>query len=1082
VGFAPRELNRQLQFLSESFPDGILYQYTVTPDGQRLLTYLGRDAERIFGERPPSIPVDVEWLTARIVPEDNAAIDAASERSRRDLTRFNHDVRIRARDGTERWVSFRTQPRELEDGAIVWDGVILDVTERHQAEESVRRKLGFLATLNETTLELLGRRNVTDLLHALADRAALLLNCPHAEISLVEGAELVVHAYSKGREYLAGDRVGRDQPALSWRAIDTRQPVVADRYPEHPHSRQVYRARGVHAAATFPIVRGEICLGVLGVAREVPLQPFTADDIQEGVMLAQMAALVLHNAGVHEDAVRAADERTAALRESEERFRGVFDKSPIVIALLSVPDGRILEVNVAAEAAFGYTRDEVVGKTSVELDLWVDLKLREGYLNRLREVKTVSAFEAQMRRKNGEVFTVLYSGSLVMIGGRPYSLNMLQDITERKQSDAARNRSLALMRATLESTADGILAINGDGRIETYNRNFAEMWRINSPEPGDAPEEELLRTILDQLVEPEKFLTSLRDLYARSEDEVFDELLCKDGRIFERYSRPQLVEQQPAGRVWSFRDITTRRQADAALRESEERFRVLADVSPVGIFSSDPHGRCLFVNRRWCEIAGMSAEQAMGEGWKTALHPDDRRGVAENWSEAVRAGESSAAEFRFVRPDGAVTWLVGQSRAQHHADGTLAGYVGTITDVTTLKRAEDERKKIEAQLRQSRKMESLGTLAGGIAHDFNNILNGTFGFVDLARLELAAEHPAHPWLDRIAASSQRARELVRQILTFSRKNEAARVPQRLNGVVGDALRFLRSSLPAMVEIESHIAPETPAVLADATQIHQVVLNLCTNAWHAMPERGGRISVTLEPWIVSAADAAMQPELRPGACVRLTVADDGSGMDAATMDHIFEPFFTTKETGAGTGLGLAVVHGIVKSHDAAIVVRSTVGVGSVFEIYFPAVAHAPRIDPEEPVLKSRPAPRGHGERILVVDDDAVSGFAIEKTIESLGYTVTRITRPEEALARFTASPASFDLVVSDLAMPGMNGEELIEHLIKVRRDLPIIVVSGYVESARQRILARGAARGILRKPVTRDELGCAIAEHLREIRP
>jgi CheY-like chemotaxis protein len=310
------------------------------------------------------------------------------------------------------------------------------------------------------------------------------------------------------------------------------------------------------------------------------------------------------------------------------------------------------------------------------------------------------------------------------------------------------------------------------------------------------------------------------------------------------------------------------------------------------------------------------------------------------------------------------------------------------------------------------------------------------------------------------------------------------VPQRLNSVVSEALRFLRSSLPAMVEMEARIAPETPPVLADATQIHQVVLNLCTNAWHAMPARGGRIVVALEPWTVTAEQASAHPELKPGVWTRLTVADDGCGMDAATLEHIFEPFFTTKDTGAGTGLGLAVVHGIVKSHDGVIIVRSTVGTGSVFEVYFPVVAPRESVESSSRPPVTQPVaatPRGNGERILVVDDDAVSGFAIEKTIESLGYTVTRIMRPEEALARFAASPTSFDLVVSDLAMPGMNGEELIEHLVQIRPDLPVIIVSGFVESARQRILQRGAARTILRKPVTRDELGRAVAQYLREAR-
>ncbi|HVS51927.1 MAG TPA: PAS domain S-box protein [Opitutaceae bacterium] len=1092
---ARRERNRQLQFLSDHFPDGVVYQYTVTAEGRRMLTYLGRGAERIFGERPPEMPTDVAWLTARIVAEDEPAMADDGERSRLELTPFNHDVRIHAADGVERWVSFRTQPRELSDGSIVWDGVVLDVTDQRGAEESVRRRAAFLAALNQTTLELLGRRNVGELLQALADRAATLLHSPHAEISLLEGDELVVRAFSKGRDYLAGDRVRRGEAALSWRAIDTCAPAVVAHYAEQPDSRAVYRAHGIHAAAVFPILRGGNCVGVLGLARETPGAPFANDDVQEGVLLAQMAALVLHNASIHEDAVRDAEARTLALRESEERFRGVFDKSPIVIALLSVPEGRIVEINPAAEAAFGFTRGEAIGRTSVALNLWVDLALRERYLEKLRTERAVSGFEAEMRRKNGEVFTVLYSGSLVTIAGQPYSLNLLQDISARKQSEAARDHSLALMRATLESTADGILVVNGDGRIETYNRNFAEMWRLDeadvrnaglpvrddphpsgSKNPWHVPgEERLLRTILDQLVEPERFLVSVRDLYSGSEDEVFDELHCKDGRVFERYSRPQLMSGRPVGRVWSFRDITDRREAEAALRSSEERFRVLADVSPVGIFRTDPDGSTTFVNRRWCELSGLAFEEALGNGWMKALHPEDRDRVAANWAEAVRAGESSAAEYRFVRLDGSIAWLVGQSRAHFDAAGRLAGYVGTITDVTNLKRAEEERKKIEAQLRQSRKMESLGTLAGGIAHDFNNILNGTFGFLDLARLELPPGHPAHEWLDRIAASSQRARELVRQILTFSRKTEGERVPQRLHAVVSEALRLLRSTLPTMVELDSRISVDAPPVLADATQIHQVVLNLCTNAWHALPERGGRIVVTLEPWTITSAQASAQPELLPGPSVRLSVSDNGSGMDAATLDHIFEPFFTTKDTGAGTGLGLAVVHGIVKAHGGGIVVRSTVGSGSSFELYFPAAPVA--VEPPKPAAPPE-TPRGKGERVLVVDDDAVSGFAIEKLVESLGYVVTRCTRPEEALARFAAAPMSFDLVVSDLAMPGMDGEELIGHLAGIRPGLPIVVVSGYVESARQRILESGHARAVMRKPVSRDELGRTLAQALR----
>jgi PAS domain S-box-containing protein len=1065
---------RQLELISENFPEGALYQYVVTPDGQRLLTYLGRGFERIFGEVPPRLPADVSWLSARIHPTDAPAIAEAGERSRRDLTAFNFEVRIQNAAKQERWVSFRSQPRALPDGTIIWDGAIIDVTERRRAEESVRRQAEFLAALNQTTLELLGRRNVTELLQALVERASTLLRSPHAEISLLEDRDLVLRAFSKGRDYPGGDRIRRGEPAISWRAIETRLPVVVERYADHPQSRDFFRARDVRTAAVFPIVRGLECVGVLGIAREESGGLFTTEDLREGMLLAQMAALVLNNAAIHEEAVREAEARTVALRASEERFRGVFDQSPIVIGLLTMPDARLVELNAAGVAAFGYTREEAIGRTTLELGLWVDNGLREQYLQQLRDHGAVSGFEAEMRRRNGETFTALHSGCLITIGNGVYSVSSLQDITSRKQSEAARDHSLSLMRATLESTADAILVVNTHGRIETFNRNFADMWGIDIAEAGDhAREEALIRKILDQLITPELFLASVRDVYSRSEDEVFDVLHCKDGRVLERFSRPQLIASQPAGRVWSFRDTTEQHRAEDALRESEERFRVLADVSPVGIFSSDTEGRTVFVNRRWCEIAGLTPEQALGDGWQVALHPDDRQRVADSWAEAVREGESSAAEFRFVRPDGTVTWLVGQSRAQLDSNGRLAGYVGTITDVTHLKRAEEERKKLEAQSRQSRKMESLGTLAGGIAHDFNNILTGTFGFVDLARLDLEPGHPVHAWLDRILSSSQRARDLVRQILTFSRKNESERMAQRLHLVVGEALRLLRSTLPPMIELVSHIAEDAPPVLADSTQIHQVVLNLCTNAWHAMPN-GGKITVTLEACTVTAEQADADSDLSPGEWVRLSIADEGSGMDASTLDQIFEPFFTTKGTGIGTGLGLAVVHGIVKSHEGAIVVRSAVNEGSTFELYFPI---APE-EIDEPELLLPDVPRGNGERILVVDDDNVCGFAVEKIIESLGYRARRCTRPEDALAEFTAAPNDVDLVVSDLAMPGMDGAELIERMTQIRPDLPVIVITGYIESVRQRRLEKSAARAVLRKPVSRDELARAIAAHLR----
>jgi PAS domain S-box-containing protein len=686
--------------------------------------------------------------------------------------------------------------------------------ERNRAEASMRRRADFLAALNQTTFEMMARRNVTDLLQALAERCTTLLNSPHAEIALLEGDALVVRASSSGCEYLRGDFVPRAEPSIAWQAVASQVPVVVASYAEHPNRRALYQPYKLQAATAIPILRGQECLGVLGLARTLPNQPFTEEDMQQAGLLAHMVALVLHNATIHEEAVREAETRTKALRESEQRFRAVFDQSPIMIALLALPDNRFVELNAAALATFGYTREEAIGRTPADLNLWVDEGLRSQYLQRLAADGAVTGFESELRRKDGSILTVLQSGCIVSLAGRPYNIASLQDITERR--------------------------------------------------------------------------------------------------------------------------------------------------------------------------------------------------------------------------------------------------------------------KAEEQLRHMQKLESIGILAGGIAHDFNNILTGTFGFVELARLELPDDHPVQAWLDRIATSSQRARELVRQILTFSRKQEGKRSLQRLHDAVNETLGLLRSTLPPNIVLETQVSATAPAAMADATQIHQVVLNLCTNAWQAMPLRGGRIAVTLEAAEVGPAQAATHFDLRPGPYVRLTVSDNGCGMDPATLEHIFEPFFTRKETGSGSGLGLAVVHGIVKLHQGAITVRSTPGLGSTFELYFPAVAG----EPVPTVPMPSEIPRGSGQRILLVDDDAISGFAIEKMIETLNYAVHRCSRPEDALAAFAAAPDSWDLVVSDLAMPGMNGDELVGHILRLRPQQPAIIVTGYVETVRQQIIEQTPVRAVLHKPIVRQELAQALAAHVR----
>jgi len=399
--------------------------------------------------------------------------------------------------------------------------------------------------------------------------------------------------------------------------------------------------------------------------------------------------------------------------------------------------------------------------------------------------------------------------------------------------------------------------------------------------------------------------------------------------------------------------------------------------------------------------------------------------------------------------------------------------VATVRDITNRKLAEAERERLEHQLRQSQKMEAIGTLAGGIAHDFNNILTAIIGHTELLRAKRPGDADLQDRLVEIAKAGGRAKELVAQILTFSRRQERTRTQIALGPVVHEALKLLRAAIPASTEIAADVDPHVPDVFADATQIHQVVMNLAANAAAAMAGRAGRLRVSLAAVDVDDALAARHPALAPGPYVRLMVEDDGAGMEPEVMERIFDPFFTTKRAGEGTGLGLSVVHGIVSAHDGAILVESRLGVGTAFQVFFPAVATGA-------TAASHPhpaAPLGSGEHVLCVDDEPTIAELLKAQLEALGYHVTTHTSPIEALADFLARPFAFDVVVTDLTMPGMNGADLAERLLAVRPELRVVMATGYgrvMSEERARELGIGK---VLLKPFSMSALAEAIQQAL-----
>ena len=410
-------------------------------------------------------------------------------------------------------------------------------------------------------------------------------------------------------------------------------------------------------------------------------------------------------------------------------------------------------------------------------------------------------------------------------------------------------------------------------------------------------------------------------------------------------------------------------------------------------------------------------------------------------------------------------------QAVRDASGNISAIEGAFQDITERKKAEQARVSLEAQLRESQKMEAIGTLAGGIAHDFNNILGTILGNAELARQDARANWQALVSLDEIQKAGYRARDLVQQILSFSRRQPTSRRVLSLPSVVEESVRLLRATLPGAVQIECRYAADTPSVVADPTQVQQVLLNLGTNAEHAMQARTGIIDIRVEGITLDEASARFDLNLRPGRYARVVVSDTGHGMDAATQRRIFEPFFTTKPAGQGTGLGLSVAHGIMQAHEGAIVVHSEPGKGSRFELYFPrARAAAAALGTTEDAGQ---ASEGRGQHILYLDDDEAQVFLIKRMLERWGYRVSAYLEQREALDALLAGEQRFDLVVTDFNMPGLSGMDVARAIRDAQPDVPVIVVSGYVTDALRAQAAAAGVRELISKSHEVEELRDAV---------
>ncbi|MGO9374065.1 MAG: PAS domain S-box protein [Syntrophobacteraceae bacterium] len=692
-----------------------------------------------------------------------------------------------------------------------------------------------------------------------------------------------------------------------------------------------------------------------------------------------------------------------ALRESEERFSRFFHSTPVGTSITRLSDGLFADINDALLVLFGYTREEVIGQDPLKMGMWANPEDRAKMVEVLQEQGRIQDFETRFRRKSGEIMDVLFSAEVIEMAGEQHILGIIYDFTERKQL-LEKNESVARFP---DENPNPVLRVSGDGKLLYANRNSATLLKSLSWRLGETLQDDWRQHALQVLSSG-----CPKEMELTCEEVVYSLLLVP-------------VSDLEYLNIYGL-DITERKSAEA------ERSRLIMAIEQVdeGIMITDENWIIQFVNPAFERITSYSSDELIGRHTRILKSDAQDQAFYTNIQKTLARGEVWSGLISAKRKDGTLYQVQALSSPVKDLSGNIINYINISRDVTL-------ENKLERELRQAQKIESIGTLAGGIAHDFNNILGIILGYAELAQTSATTKSPQHKHLTQVLQAALRAKDLVSQILTFSRQTEQKKQPLQIAPVVKEALKLLRSSLPTTIEIrpEIEIPPENDVVLADPTQIHQVLMNLCTNAAHAMRTSGGVLSVCLSE--VDASAVSGPPGLRTRPYLRLAVTDTGDGMDAAVMERIFDPYFTTKGVGEGTGLGLSVVQGIVKNHGGVITVYSEPGRGTTFHVLLPTIEeHAA---PE--FVTNEVSPRGN-ERILFVDDEkSIVGFG-KDMLDGLGYKVTAKTSSLEALETFRAEPGAFDLVITDMTMPDLTGAALAQRLWAIRKDIPIILCSGF----------------------------------------
>ncbi len=634
------------------------------------------------------------------------------------------------------------------------------------------------------------------------------------------------------------------------------------------------------------------------------------------------------------------------------------------------------------------------------------------------------------------------------------------------------------LKEVLETTNDFFVFHDLDGNLESiHSRGLAEA--------GYTEEQIRNLNIRDLVSEPFRAECELylRRIRKNGTDRGYMHIQAPDGQeMILEYNNRLATDNlgRPAGVRGIARDITEQQNTRSELKKSEQKYRTILDSIEDAYYEVDLTGNIVFFNHSLLRMLGFDESELKGSNYLGFVDENDRKTIFQTFNYVYNTGNPvKAFDWRLIRKDKTICHVETSVSLHKNQNSEPIGFLGIIRDLTERMEGEKRRRELEAQLHQSQKLESIGTLAGGIAHDFNNILFPIIGYTEMTMEDLPKDSPLRDNLDKVLKAADRAKSMVRQILSFSRQSSGQfNEPVYIEPVVKETAKLLKNTFPSTIAINVTISEHKNRVSIDLSQLNQVLMNLCTNALHAMEEKAsGSLDISVAPCRLNAGETPPDRNLMPGEYLRLRVSDTGKGIDPEHLEKIFEPYFSTKPQEKGTGLGLSVSYGIIKNAGGSITAETIPGGGACFDVYLPVVDEDATISKESADYFS-PLPTG-SERILLVDDEHRIAELERQMIENLGYQVSPRTSSIEALEAFRYDPGKFDLVITDQTMPNMTGMELAKEILSIRPNTPVIICTGFSEKVTMDKIQSIGIKAILTKPIPKSDMALTIRRVLDE---